>query len=275
MLTVLAGPHMGAMFRLEGKRSIVGRADDADIRLPDKSLSWHHACIFELGGNLFVEDLKSTNGTFLGLERVDGIQPLHDGARIGLGRRTVMKLELQDALEAAVTERLYESIVTDPLTGAHNRLAFDERLAAELAYAVRHQTAVSVIMVDIDHFKKVNDTYGHQAGDAVLRQVVNTLRQAIRTEDLLARYGGEEFAVIARGITPEQAVMFAERLRQLVEYTRVPHGLEMLQVTASFGTATSAAMTPLYDRGELVAAADEALYRAKHGGRNRVVAWTG
>ncbi len=274
LLTVLSGPHLGAIFRLEGPRTVIGRADDARIRLPDNSLSWHHACIHDVAGKLVLEDLNSTNGTFLGRDRVRVPAPLFDGARIGLGRRTVMKLALQDALEAAVTERLYEAIITDPLTGAHNRLAFDERLRAELAFAIRNQTAVSVIMVDIDHFKHVNDTYGHLVGDAVLQQIVLTLKRAIRTEDLLARYGGEEFAVIARGITPEQAVAFAERLRQLVAYTHVDHGGDKpLHVTTSFGAATATAYTPLYDQNRLVAAADDALYSAKRSGRNRVVAW--
>jgi diguanylate cyclase (GGDEF)-like protein len=273
ILTVLAGPHMGAIFRLDGGQAIIGRGDEATLSLPDdRSLSWRHACVFERDGKLFLEDLQSTNGTFIGLERVRGVRPLENGARIGLGR-TVLKLELQDALEAAVTEQLYESMVTDPLTGARNRLAFNERLRMELAYAIRHQTPVSVIMMDIDHFKRINDTHGHPAGDAVLCEIVSTLQRSVRTEDLLARYGGEELVVVARGINRAQAWCFAERLRNIVAHTGILHGGVRIDITASFGVATAAPDTPLYEASQLVAAADQALYRAKQGGRNRVFAW--
>jgi diguanylate cyclase (GGDEF)-like protein len=272
VLTVLAGPQIGAVFRLEGERMLIGRDPDAELTLHDEGLSWHHARLHRVGQHLFLEDLDSTNGTFVGSERVTSPTVVNDGDRIGLGRRAVIKLELQDALEAAVAERLYESMVRDTLTGAYNRQAFDERLSAEMAFGRRHSSGVSVIMVDIDHFKNINDTHGHPAGDAVLKEVVAAMQQTIRTEDLLARYGGEEFALIARGITPDQALMFAERLRQTLTYMHIEHAGETIQVTASFGVATASA-SPLYDAPQLVAAADAALYEAKRTGRNRVVGW--
>ena len=273
MVTVLTGPHAGAMFRIDGDRNVIGRAADATIRLQDEGLSWHHASIRRLAGSYYLEDLGSTNGTFLGQERVRRIRLLEDGDRIGLGRHTVLKLELLDALEAEVSERLYESLVSDPLTGAYNRLAFDDRLKAELAFAARHRTEVSIIMVDLDHFKQINDNHGHPAGDRVLREVAETLGHAIRTEDMLARFGGEEFAIIARGISQEQAMVFAERLRNIVTYLHVVHHHEALPVTASFGVATATADRPIYTTEELIQAADTALYEAKRGGRNRVVGW--
>jgi len=274
VLTVLAGMQLGAMHRIEGDRLIIGRAPDADLTLPDESLSWHHARILQIGTGWYIDDMQSTNGTFVGADRVLKPRRLHDGDRIGLGRRTVLKLQLQDELEAEVSERLYESMVRDGLTRAYNRLAFDERLGAEIAFARRHAASVSVIMIDLDHFKRVNDTYGHLAGDQVLRSVVRTLQSTIRAEDMLARYGGEELAIIARGITPYQAHLFAERLRQMVEAVPIDHGECALRVTASFGVATAHAdAADLYASTPLVAAADAALYRAKRDGRNRVAVW--
>ncbi|HHH27252.1 MAG TPA: GGDEF domain-containing protein, partial [Polyangiaceae bacterium] len=198
---------------------------------------------------------------------------LHDGDRVGLGRRTVLKVQLQDSLEAEVSERLYESMVRDAVTRAYNRLAFDERLRAEAAFARRHGTALTVIMIDLDHFKRVNDTYGHPAGDRVLREVVRVVDGTIRAEDMLARYGGEELAIIARGITTLQAAAFAERLRSVVESHGIEFGDRRIWVTASFGVATAIDDPNLYDPTALVAAADAALYRAKRDGRNRVALW--
>lgn len=275
VLTVLAGPQVGAMHRIEGEQLTIGRAPDADLSLPDESLSWHHARIVQLGNAWYLDDLQSTNGTFVGADRVLKPRRLHDGDRIGLGRRTVVKVQLQDSLEAEVSERLYESMVRDAVTRAYNRLAFDERLLAETAFARRHRTAVTVIMADLDHFKRVNDTYGHPAGDRVLREVVRVIDSTIRAEDMLARYGGEELAIIARGITTFQAAAFAERLRAVVEHTTIDFGDTPIYVTASFGVATAVDDPHLYDPAALVAAADAALYRAKRDGRNRVASWGG
>lgn len=275
VLTVLAGPQMGLMHRVEGEQLTIGRAPDAGLSLPDESLSWHHARLVQLGNAWYLDDLQSTNGTFVGADRVLKPRRLHDGDRIGLGRRTVVKVQLQDSLEAEVSERLYESMVRDAVTRAYNRLAFDERLRAEAAFARRHGTSVTVIMIDLDHFKRVNDTYGHPAGDRVLREVVRIIDSTIRAEDMLARYGGEELAIIARGITTFQAAAFAERLRAIVENLAIEFGDQRIWVTASFGVATAFDDPNLYDPAALVAAADAALYRAKRDGRNRVASWGG
>jgi diguanylate cyclase (GGDEF)-like protein len=168
--------------------------------------------------------------------------------------------------------QLYESSTRDALTGAHNRVHFDERLRTELAYAVRHGTALSLALFDIDHFKRVNDTHGHLAGDQVLRHVARIAARQLRAEDMFARYGGEEFAVILRGIDLSGCVRVAERLRSTIEV--LPTGFEkrVIPVTISVGCA-------MFDdaperRGEsLVARADSRLYAAKRTGRNRVVSW--
>jgi diguanylate cyclase (GGDEF)-like protein len=157
--------------------------------------------------------------------------------------------------------------VTDPLTGLANRRSFDEELALEWRRAERVGSGLALILADIDDFKKVNDTYGHQRGDEVLRKVGELLGAAVRQVDLAARYGGEEFAVIVPETDLDDAVKLAERLRSNVMKTEIDLYGTRLHVTSSFGVAIKG---ELGRAEELIAAADEALYAAKRAGKNRV-----
>ncbi len=159
----------------------------------------------------------------------------------------------------------------DALTGTYNREHFEERLKVEVAYARRHNTVVSLVMFDLDHFKKINDNYGHPAGDAALIYVSQRMQKGLRTEDVFARYGGEEFAVILRGIDLEGSRRVGERLRSTVAATPVEFDGKTFPVTMSVGCATLSDC-PEPSTTALVAIADRRLYAAKHGGRNRVVA---
>lgn len=155
---------------------------------------------------------------------------------------------------------------TDQLTGLPNRRFFDEQLARMLAEAERFEHSVSLVLLDVDHFKKVNDTFGHDAGDAVLTAVAGAVRERVRGVDVCARYGGEEIAVLLPNTDGEGAAGLAERLRSAVEGCRVRLGGRELQVTASLGVATYP--RPVARAGELFAAADRELYVAKGSGRN-------
>jgi diguanylate cyclase (GGDEF)-like protein len=194
---------------------------------------------------------------------------LRPGARIQIGD-TLLRFALCDELEWEASKRVYEASVRDALTGAFNRRYFEERLISEFAFAARQGTALSVALADIDHFKLINDRYGHAAGDAVLRRIGAELKTAVRAEDVLARYGGEEFAVLARGIAVNGARALAERLRICIERTRVPWSGGELSVTVSVGLAHNHAGPAATDPQRLVIAADKALYAAKEGGRNRL-----
>src|SRR5262249_4831253 len=159
-----------------------------------------------------------------GLDGLPVTEPrlLADGALIQLGGLTI-KFSVKDDLELQAEQALYESAVRDPLTGLHNRRHLDERLRAELAFASRHETPLSVLIIDVDYFKKMNAPMGHGAGDAALKALAERLHRSVRAEDVVARYGGEEFAVIARGIKASGALMFAERIRETVARMRVPY----------------------------------------------------
>jgi two-component system, cell cycle response regulator len=165
---------------------------------------------------------------------------------------------------------MYEAALRDGLTKAFNKSYFIERLESELAYAKRHRAPLSLVMFDVDHFKRVNDTYGHLAGDFVLARLGKVTAGAVRVEDVFARYGGEEFAIICRGVELSKAGIFAERLRVLVETTTFDHEGTYLPITVSIGVSgypELAAETGTH----LITGADEALYVAKRGGRNRVI----
>jgi diguanylate cyclase (GGDEF)-like protein len=166
---------------------------------------------------------------------------------------------------ARLFTQMQQLALTDSLTGCVNRRSFEMQLERDLRLATRMRQPVSLIMLDIDHFKRVNDTYGHDAGDAALRFLADVLRDELRGVDTAARYGGEEFAVILPQAGLEGALIVAERLRSRLETTEVP-GIGF--ITGSFGLATF----PLHanSRDQLVGAADRALYEAKHAGRNRI-----
>jgi len=186
-------------------------------------------------------------------------------ARVRSGARIV---QLQRQLVAA-HEELREKAMYDPLTGILTRGAFFEISEHEFARARRSRTPLSIVMADIDHFKSINDRFGHPGGDEVLREIARRLQTTFRKEDAVGRYGGEEFVALAVGCEGADAIALAERYRQAVEQQPFAIGSERLNVTTSVGVVTGSAADGVQ---ELVRAADEALYRAKTSGRNRVIA---
>lgn len=171
-----------------------------------------------------------------------------------------------------LNRELEEISITDALTRVYNRRYFMERLRQELKRVSRYGPPASLLMLDIDHFKKVNDTWGHQAGDAVLAGAAGLVKSSLRETDIFARYGGEEFSIIATATDSPGAMVLGERLRGLVEQAEFEHDGKKLKVTVSIGIATWG--PEIKDDFEaLIRLADSALYRAKEQGRNRVCAW--
>jgi diguanylate cyclase (GGDEF)-like protein len=168
---------------------------------------------------------------------------------------------------------LLQSAGTDSLTGAMTRRAFKEEAARLLSLAARHQHDVACIALDVDHFKKVNDTYGHAAGDTVLQHVAAACREQLRGGDLFGRFGGEEFVILLPHINRDEAIVVAERLREALAGNEVPMSDGMLNVTASFGVTAMSIIAK--DVETILAQADAAMYRAKEAGRNRCSLWTG
>jgi diguanylate cyclase (GGDEF)-like protein len=271
LLTVVSGPSVGRVYSLRDGETVLGRGKDAHVRFDDAGASRAHARILATeDGRYLVEDLDSTNGTFVDARRVQRTE-LRSGDRVHLGPNVVVSFAILDAQAERIAHQMYESSVRDTLTRAHNRRYLVERLASEIAYARRHRSRLGLILFDLDHFKRVNDTYGHLAGDDVLRDVAALVSRMIRVEDVFARFGGEEFVLLVRGIEHRNVGRFAERLRSAVERLEIVADANMLRVTISVGYASLDEM-PEGERGgeDLLRVADERLYRAKTGGRNRV-----
>jgi two-component system cell cycle response regulator len=269
ILTVVAGPQTGFARVIEGAEIVLGRGYGSDLLLADQGLSRRHCRVWRSGDEMRIEDLGSSNGTFVDGEPVKGPRSLPEGARIHVGRHTLLTLSRQDPLEHEAARQLFETSMRDSLTDLYNRRFFDKRLREEFAFASRHHTALSVILLDLDLFKHINDTWGHPAGDEVLREVGSLIKGCFRREDVAFRLGGEEFAVVVRSETHEGACAAAERIRRVLEEAHVIWEGEAIRFTASAGVATTSPSETVESASSLLAEADRALYRAKAGGRNR------
>jgi two-component system cell cycle response regulator len=271
VIKVLTGLEAGRVHLVVTDELIVGRQSTCDLRIDDSSLSRQHCRIHKSNGVFFVEDLGSRNGTQVNGVRIKAPVRLEDGALIQLAAGTIIMFSHQEDLEVQAEQRLYASAVLDPLTGLHNRRHLDARLKSEFAFANRHGTPLSVLLIDIDHFKKINDTYGHAGGDAALRILADRLQRAVRIEDIVARYGGEEFAVVARGIEGAGAMLLAERIRENVAKIQVAHEDTIISFTISVGVTTMSRERVFDSVASVLKAADDGLYKAKETGRNRSV----
>ena len=268
-LTVLTGTATGQMFKLPRGEAWIGRAPDAAVRLIDDGVSRQHARLKLETDTPWVEDSGSRNGTFVNGARIRERTTLQDGDKIQVGRTTVLRFAYHDEIDESFHENLMSSALRDPLTRLFNKRYFLDRLDSELKFARRHETSLSLLMIDLDHFKKINDTHGHLAGDAVLINFAGVLTRAVRNEDVVARFGGEELAIILRAIPLDPALHLAERLRRLLEQTDTEFSGQILKATASIGAA-GYPTTKAETIEQLIEAADKALYRAKDTGRNRV-----
>jgi two-component system, cell cycle response regulator len=276
-LIALSGANVGEMFEIVAGGVVLGRGRKASIRLLDDGMSRVHARVTPDGDNAILEDIKSRNGTFRNGERIERCV-LQPGDKIQLGRNTVLKFTHSDDMDESFQRQLYDSALRDPLTQTFNKRYFIDRLDNEFRFALRHELPLTVAMVDIDHFKSINDHYGHPAGDDVLCELSELMRTEVRGEDVLARYGGEEFAIVCRARSARDVRKLAERIRLRAENLVMFDTLGLTendagpprQVTVSIGLAS---MPHPFIKGprELIEAADKALYQAKQQGRNRVV----
>jgi diguanylate cyclase (GGDEF)-like protein len=270
LLLRMDGVEAGRSHSLTEEPCRIGRHVSSELRVDDTGISRCHARIVYEGAGHVIEDLGSRNGTYVQGQAVMR-RRLVDGDWIQLGPRVAFRFSLVDATQQALLEQLYDSSTRDSLTGVYNRKHFDERLRAEVAYCLRHRSDASLVLFDIDHFKGINDRWGHPAGDAVLRQVARLAAQRLRAEDVFARIGGEEFAVVLRGIDLAGAGRVGERLRATVAAVPVVAAAHPVPVTISVGCAALSCCREA-SAAALFAGADARLYAAKRTGRNRVVA---
>ena len=266
-LVVIYGEELGRKYDLEDGKTIIGRSSKSDIQIDHDSVSRQHVKVTVEEGRVSIEDVGSTNGTFLNDASLDGKVGLRNNDLIKVGR-TVFKFIAHNNIEAAYHDEIYRLTTVDGLTQVHNRRYFDEAIERELSRCRRYGRALSLLLIDVDHFKRINDTFGHLAGDAVLKEVASAIQKRIRKEDLLSRYGGEEFAVLTPEIDHKGAQAMGEKVRKVIEKHEFSFDGEVIPVTISCGVAT------LGKKGDeaaaLVQRADEKLYEAKESGRNKV-----
>jgi len=267
-VVVLAGDRMGEMFPLNDGRTSIGRGLQADVRINDEGISRTHAVVEHGEGAFILCDAGSTNGTYANGQRIDRFE-LNEGDKIQIGATSVLKFTFHDDLDQDFQRSLYESALRDRLTGVFNRGYFNNRLESDVAFALRHGKPLSLVMFDIDNFKKVNDEHGHLVGDAVLQTLADRVQGTTRSEDIFARYGGEEFVLICRDVDALRASRAANRIQDLVRSKSVLAEGHKLDVTVSLGVAD---LSMLHEPSAkaLVEAADMALYAAKRAGRDRV-----
>jgi two-component system cell cycle response regulator len=263
------GPEIGRRMTLIKSTYLVGREADVELVIPRSSVSRNHARLtIDDDGEWWVQDLGSTNGTFVNEERVVS-RRLSDGDQVRFGD-VIYKFLSGSNIESAYHEEIYRMTILDGLTGVHNKRYFLEFLEREIAGAVRHQHPLTLVMFDVDHFKRINDTAGHLAGDEVLKDLTTRIKPRIRREDLFARYGGEEFACVLPSTALAGGVVFAEHLRSLIAERPTMFENAPIAFTISLGVATVQGEAKV-DAEQLIKRADENLYTAKRTGRNRVV----
>jgi two-component system, cell cycle response regulator len=247
---------------------IIGREVECDIALNDHDVSRQHASIAMKDGDYVITDLGSTNGTLVNNEKVSSAK-LTSGDLIRIGKQVLKFLRGTD-VETQYHETVYSMMINDGLTGIPNKRYLQDAVQRELTRSQRHKRPLSLAALDIDHFKAVNDQYGHLAGDAVLRELSRRIRGVIRKDEVFARYGGEEFVVLLPEAKLDEAAQFAERIRALVAGEPVNIVGSAIPVTISIGISHTSGEQPMTPE-ELFAAADSKLYQAKAAGRNRVV----
>jgi two-component system cell cycle response regulator len=269
-LVIFVGQDSGQRHKLRPGSMTIGRSPQADITIEDDWASRVH-CVIHWKDDVFeLEDRDATNGTYVDTHKIVRVQVL-PGVPIQVGH-SLLKIEYKDEAELEVEKKLHHSASIDGLTGIFNRQYFMNRAAEELAYASRHHRCLGVIMIDIDHFKLINDTYGHQMGDFVLNRFASIIKTTKRPEDVFARYGGEEFIILPRGDLSKEGMHFhSERFRKTIETAEFDFGETRVRITISLGFHLAVVVNGDQKSSidEWIAKADEALYRAKELGRNR------
>ena len=274
-LLVLSGPQLGEIFPLDPEREIVlGRDPACEISLRDTGVSRRHAGVVASPAGARLRDLGSTNGIFVEGIRVADCE-LQDGQRVQMGMHTALKYCLCDDLEIGYQRRLAEGALLDPETGLFNRRHFDDRLSAELVTSSRYTRPMSLLLVDVDGFRRVNEAHGRSAGDEALGLVSRLVRSAVRREDILARISGEQFGVVARETPLSAGRALGERIRKAVERGHISVRGQDLSLTVSVGVVgvdTIVTYTATRTETDVLLLAEAALRRALDAGGNRVEA---
>ncbi len=268
-LIMIKGDFIGQVYELAKDVTIIGRSDDVDLVISDVSISRRHAMIVNRLAGFHVSDLGSTNGSLVNKTPVVEPTPLREGDKLSLGMVT-FKFSFQDEDDTQYHLMLRNMAIKDGLTRIYNKRHFLDALEKEFDYNRRNHSGLALVMFDIDHFKEVNDTHGHPAGDFILKHMAQLIENEARGYDLFARYGGEEFVFMMRGATQDAALALAERVRSTIARHTFDYDDQHLSITVSLGMSFWDGGSSVQKPAELIEMADRRLYQAKNGGRNRV-----
>ncbi len=268
---VVWGVGVGNKILLNKDELTIGRAKAVDVRLEEAGVSRRHAVIKRLNEQQFLLiDTNSTNGTLINAEYIKEVL-LKDQDLIAIGDSR-LKFIAADSPEQLYYEELYRQAQMDKALQVYNKHYFLNKLDEEVQRGKRYGSPLSLMLLDADYFKQLNDTHGHLAGDAALIQLTEIIKKRIRDTDFLCRYGGEEFTVIMPQTHQQQAYVLAEHIRILVANTPVKQGNTVIDMTISIGISSYARQEEQACTPELlITQADKALYEAKHSGRNKVM----
>lgn len=265
-LSVIEPRNTNIRLRISVRPSIIGRSRNADLPLNDGQISRHHCTVMASGTGVVVEDLDSRNGTLLNGQAIrHAIVSPNDRLQLGSFQ---LKVEYRDPDDVAREDALVLAATTDALTGIANRRHLMVCADTTTVVAQRSDLDLSVIMLDIDHFKAINDRFGHPAGDTALKFFADVLLREKRRQDILGRYGGEEFMVLLPGADTVAATHFTERVRERLESTEIVYADRPFRITVSGGVC-SAKGCGISSLSAMIARADLALYQAKNNGRNQ------
>jgi two-component system cell cycle response regulator len=262
------GMGMGTRYALGEQPLVIGRGNDCEIRINDHSVSRRHARIQPGADGYYAVDLQSTNGTYVN-DVPASMCKLKDGDYLRVGN-CIYRFLMGGNVETEYHEEIYRLTIIDALTDTHNKRYFMEFLDRELARSSRYDRPLSLVMIDIDKFRAINEDLGHLGGDFTLRELASRIKGNIRREELFARYGGEEFAVVLPETNRDGSTRLADRLVKVINQAPFQYEDKTYTVTISAGVASTQgdkSITP----HELIRCADEKLYQAKHAGRNCVV----
>ncbi|MBL4680435.1 MAG: GGDEF domain-containing protein [Pseudomonadales bacterium] len=268
-LIMIKGDFIGEVYELDSSVTMIGRSDDVNLTVSDISISRKHAMVVFREKNFYVSDLDSTNGTFINKELVGSARLLREGDKLTVGSVT-FKFSYQDDEDTEYHSMLRNMAIKDGLTRIYNKRYFDEMLNKEFDYNRRNNSGLSLVMFDIDHFKSVNDQFGHPAGDFVLKELAQLVEHAARGYDVFARSGGEEFIFLMRGADLDAAIQLANRVRTAVETHQFVYDGQTIKITVSLGVSYWDGNDAMTSAQSIIEAVDKKLYEAKNNGRNKV-----
>jgi two-component system, cell cycle response regulator len=260
------GKDIGRKYALDKVQCTIGRGPDNTIVVDMDNVSRAHCKIFSGSGGHYIEDMGSTNGTFVNDVEISSRHKLGHSDLIKIGA-TIFKFIDGDNIEQLYYEEIYRMAIIDGLTQIYNKRFFSEFLEREMARCQRYERPLTLIMFDIDFFKRVNDEHGHLAGDYVLKRLANLVSEGIRKEECFARYGGEEFAIVLPDTDTERGAIFAEKIRKKIETTHFEFEGTGIPIRLSMGVSD---VVEKDEPDSFIKRADDKLYEAKQTGRNKV-----